>query len=468
MNFEETILRNLLNNNSYREQVFPFLEPEYFEEITEKMLFGEIKTFITKYNAPPSREALALIVQERGDLLEAAYEDAIEKVKIVTTSNSKTEQNLQWLIDETESYCQHRAISNAISDSIEIMNGEETKQQKSSIPQLLKDALSVNFQVTLGHMYKENAEERYMSYIDKKTHIPCDLHMINQITEGGVWKKSLNLALADTGIGKSIFLCHLAASYMARGLNVTYFTMEMSEYQLAKRVDANLMDIRMDDLDENLSKSVFDAKMSRIKNDYTGDICIKEFPSGGAHAGHFRQMLDESELKDGFKTDVIIVDYLEICSSERWKPGTIRHDLYLKSIAEELRNLGKEYDVPVWSAHQSNRDGAETMDVGKKNTGNSYGILQTVDLMFVLIADDDLQARNQILIKQLKNRYQPDDRPRTFLMGLDKSKMRFYNTDAQVEEAVERNKSTSKVRLEAARKQQTEDAARTTGLVFNV
>ena len=463
INFEETILRNIMINPPYLEKIFPFLEAEYFSGPTEKLLFNEIKKHITEYKGAPKRESLVHSVGLRGDLSTDEYKDAAFMIKRLTP-NKHTETNLKWLVDETEKYCQYRAVYDALSLCLDIADGEEKKYEKTSIPQIMKNALAINFQMSLGHSYKDDSEERYMSYIDKQTHIPCDLHMINLITNGGVWKKSLNLALADTGIGKSIFLCHLAASYMTQGLNVVYFTMEMSELQLSKRIDANLMDIPMDDLGEDLNRGVYEAKMFRIKNDYTGDVRIKEFPSGGAHVGHFRQVIDEYELKEGFKVDIIIVDYLEICSSERWKPGSIRYDLYLKSIAEEMRNLGQEYDVPVWSAHQSNRDGAETMDVGKKNTGNSYGILQTTDLMIVLISDDDLQDRNQIFIKQLKNRYGPEDRPRTFLMGLDKSKMRFYNTDAQVESMVQHTKSDSKQRLEANRVKVTREAAQLTGL----
>lgn len=447
MNFEETILRNLILNQPYRDKVLAFMDESYFEDPTDKMLYGEISRFIKKYGTSPSREALALIIGERGDLNEDAYNAALAKIKAVT-KDVNTEKNLDWLVDESEKYCQERALYNAISDSIEILEGRDKKREKTIIPQILKDALAVSFQLTLGHSYKNDFEGQYEYYTNKQIKIPCDLHMINQITGGGVARGSLNVPLADTGVGKSIWLCHLAACYMSMGLNVVYFSMEMGERQLRHRIDANLLDMAMEQLGEGLDRDIYITRMKRIKNDFAGDIRIVEFGSGCAHAGTFRAVIDEYELKENFKPDVILVDYMAICASERWKPNAIRHDLYLQAVAEELRNLGKEYNVPVWSPHQSNRDGAETMDVGKKNTGNSYGILQTVDIMFALITSDDLQKRNQILVKQIKNRYGPEDRPRQFLLGLDKSKMRFYNLDSQAEAMVEEKTANLKGKME--------------------
>lgn len=461
MNFEETILRNVLLTSEYRDRVLPFLSDSYFEDPTEKMLYTEINAFIQKYHTPPSREALALIISGRGDLNEDAYNGALEKIRSIT-KDTNTEKNIDWLIDESEKYCQERALYNAISDSIEILEGRDKKREKTVIPELLKSALGVSFKALLGHSYKEDAEERLDYYVNKKVHIPCGLYMIDKITEGGVWPGSLNLALADTGVGKSIWLCHLAASYMSMGLNVIYFSMELGEWALAHRVDANLMDMDMNLFGETLDRNVFKTRMERIKNTFMGDIRFNEFGSGGAHAGHFRHVIDEYKMKEGFTPDVIIVDYLEICASERYKPGSLRHDLYLKSIAEELRNLGKERGIPVWSAQQTNRDAAENMDVGKKNVADSYGILRTVDLMFALITNDDLQRRKQILVKQIKNRYGPEDSPRQFLVGLDKSKMRFYNLDSQTEAMIEQKAENLKDKMETKR----QEAAAKTGLRF--
>lgn len=452
MNFEETILRNLLMNKEYRDKVYPFLEDSFFQNYPERLLFQEISNFIGKYKTPPSRESLALIINDRGDLNEDTYKELLLKVKSVT-KDKNTEKNNEWLIDETERYCQEQAVSNAISQCIDILDGTDNKREKTMIPEILKDALGVSFRMTLGHSYKEDGLDRLRFYKDGKIHIPCDLVMLDRITDGGVWPGSLNVAMADTGVGKSIFLCHMAAAYMTMGLNVVYFTMEMGEKALAQRIDANLMDMTMDSFGDDLDETVFEARLRRIKNDYAGDIRIKEFGSGTAHAGHFRQVIDEYKLKENFTPDIIIVDYLAICASERWKPNSIRHDLYLQSIAEELRNIGKEMNIPVWSAHQTNRDGAETMDVGKKNTGNSYGILQTVDLMFALITSDDLQKRKQIVIKQIKNRYWPEDKPRQFIIGLDKSKMRFYNLDHQMEQEVEQKTKTLKQKMEKKREE---------------
>jgi len=461
MNIEETILRNLLLNKPYRDIVFPFLDDSYFTENTEKMLFTEISSFMKQYKTAPSREALALIISERGDLGEDAYTEALTKIKIITKTNN-TEQNLDWLVDETEKYCQEQAMTNAIMDSLQIIDGRDKKREKSIIPELMRQALGVSFTLSLGHNYKEDSDDRYHHYVNQPDRIPCDLYMINKITGGGVEAGTINVALADTGVGKSIFLCHLAACYMAMGLNVIYFTMEMSERALAKRIDANLMKMSMSYFDKGLKYEAYNEKMEKIKRNCKGDLKLKEYGMGVAHAGHFRQVMDEYELKEGFKADIVIIDYLKICASERYKTGSVPKYELLQYVAEELRNIGKDYNIPVWTAHQTNRDGSDTMNVKKKNTGDSYAIIQTVDLMFVLITSSDLQRSKQIKIKQLKNRYTLETDDEEFKLGLDKDMMRFYNTQEQDELMVASSTANLKGKMEA--KQETQKQA--SGFVF--
>lgn len=441
MQFDETILRSLIHIKDYRDKVLPFLRAEYFHDHIDKMVYEELHSFMSHYNSAPSREALILIFKERGDLNEEAFKAVLAKLKIVT-HNKNVETNLDWLLKETEKFCQDKAIYNAVMDSIQIIDGLDKNKSPSIIPDLMRTALGVSFDTSIGHDYWKDADERFTYYTKDHTHIPCDLFYINKITNGGVCPETLNIAMADTNVGKTIFLCHVAASYITNGLKVAYVTGEESENQIAKRIDANLLDIPMDSF-KNLDKSVYDAKIERARGDKNGLLKIKEYPSGGFTAATVRQLLDEYKNKEGFVPDILIVDYLGLMSCERWKPGSVRHDLYMQFTAEELRNIAKQYHIPVWTGWQSNRDGAETTEAGKKNVGDSYGVLRTADLFFIMMTSEELEARNQLLFKQLKSRYGPTDKPRRFVIGIDKSKMRLYDVEDQFQQKLnERDKKT--------------------------
>ena len=429
MNFERTILRSILFLPEYREQVLPFLKSDFFEEEAEKYLFKVIAKFIKKYNAIPKREALITIADKNDKFTDEQYEEVLESIKSITTMNENKEENVEWLIDETEKYCQERAIYNAVSDSLNILEGEDKKKRnKHCIPELLREALSVNFRLDLGHDYHKDVEERYDYFNNEEEHIPCDLTMLNRITNGGVIPKTLNIALGDTNVGKSIFLCHLACAYKRLGYNVLYCTMELSEEEVARRIDANLLNIEVNKVGKCEKKSFLD-KNKKIHKDYPGEIKIKEFPSRSAHAGHIRTLMKEYELKDDFKTDILIVDYTAICASEMYGISDTRHDLYLQYIISEFRNLAKEFNIPVWTVHQLNREAHGKTEADSKTIADSYGALREVDISIMLLEDEDLIKQKQILVKQNKNRYASKDVYNTFLLGVNKAKMKFYDVD---------------------------------------
>ena len=426
INLEQTILRNLLTNDAYARKVAAFLTPDYFEGVY-KGLFKEFTKFIAKYNKLPTMEAFKIEVDEGNRLNDEQYRHAIEILPNIFTSEP---ENLDWLIDRTEKWCQDRAVYNSIMESISIIDGKHQTLSKNAIPDILSKALGVTFDTNIGHDYLENVEGRYDFYHEQEERIPFDLDLFNKITKGGIPNKTLNIALAGTGVGKSLFMCHCAGAALSMGRNVLYITMEMAEERIAERIDANLLNIPIDQL-ENLSKQMFTDKVSQIQAKTNGRLIIKEYPTGQANASHFRALLNELKLKKNFVPDMIYIDYLNICSSSRMKAmgGSINSYTYIKSIAEELRGLAVEFNVPVMSATQTTRGGYGNDDVGLEDTSESFGLPATADLMFALISNDELSNNGQILIKQLKNRYNDVGSNQRFVVGIDRSKMRLFDVD---------------------------------------
>ncbi len=426
INLEQTILRNLLTNDAYARKVAAFLTPDYFEGVY-KGLFNEFTKFIAKYNKLPTMEAFKIEVDEGDRLNDEQYRHAIEILPNIFTAEA---ENLDWLIDRTEKWCQDRAVYNSIMESISIIDGKHQTLSKNAIPDILSKALGVTFDTNIGHDYLENVDGRYDFYHEQKERTPFDLDLFNKITKGGIPNKTLNIALAGTGVGKSLFMCHCAGAALSMGKNVLYITMEMAEERIAERIDANLLNVPIDQL-ENLSKDMFRQKVSQISAKTNGRLIIKEYPTGQANASHFRALLNELKLKKNFVPDMIYIDYLNICSSSRMKAmgGSINSYTYIKSIAEELRGLAVEFDVPVMSATQTTRGGYGNDDVGLDDTAESFGLPATADLMFALISNDELSNNGQILVKQLKNRYNDVGADSRFVVGIDRSKMRLFDVD---------------------------------------
>jgi len=435
MRLEQTILKNLIYNEEYLRKVLPFLKTEYFSDRIEKTLFNEISSFISTYNSTPTIEAVVLAVQEKKNLSSdevtqcETYLQEIEKT-------SKDETRLDWLIDKSESFCQEKAIYNAVLESISILDGKDKTQDKGSIPKLLADSLAVGFDTNIGHDYLENSDARYEFYHRKEERIPFDLEYLNKITKGGLPNKTLNIALAGTGVGKSLFMCHVAAGAMSQGRNVLYITMEMSEEKIAERIDANLLNVTIDEL-VNLSKDMYDKKVERVRSKTTGKLIIKEYPTASASAVHFRTLLNELNLKRSFVPDIIFIDYLNICCSSRIKPGaSINSYTYVKAIAEELRGLAVEFNVPVVSATQTTRSGFTSTDPGLEDTSESFGLPATADLMFALVSSEQMESMNQIMIKQLKNRYNDPTTFKRFTLGIDRAKMRLYDVEQSAQDGI--------------------------------
>jgi len=425
-NLQTTILRNLLHNEEYTRRVVPFLKKEYFEG-SHKAVFESIVQFVSKYNKLPTSEALGIEISNSENLSE---EDVGEASSILSDVSEKKEVDEQWLEDQTEKWCQDRAIYLAIMESINIIDGRHKQLTKNALPDLLKDALAVSFDTSVGHDYINDADERYEFYHRQEEKIPFDLDYMNRITKGGLPRKSLNICIASTGVGKSMFMCHHAASILTQGKNVLYITLEMAEERIAERIDANLMNVPLDQL-ENLSYNQYSDKIGNIVKRNIGKLIIKEYPTGAAHAGHFRALLEELKLKSDFAPDIIFIDYLNICSSSRMRGlgGSINTYSLVKSIAEEIRGLAIENDLPIVTATQSNRDGFGNSDVDLNNTSESFGVPATADLMFALISNEELQKLGQVMVKQLKNRYSDPTQNKRFVLGVDKSKMRFYDVE---------------------------------------
>ena len=424
-NIEQTILRNLLTDEKYMRKVLPFIKPDYFQGIY-KTLFKEAGKYVAKYNKLPTSETLGIELND-SNLSGEQFQMAMD---IVPQLFAVEKIDQDWLIDSTEKWCQDRAIHNAIMESITIIDGKHESLTKGALPDLLSKALGVAFDTNVGHDYVENAEQRYDFYHTEEDRIPFDLEYFNKITKGGVPNKTLNICLAGTGVGKSLFMCHLAASSLVDGKNVLYITMEMAEERIAERIDANLLNIPIDQL-ETMSKDMFTKKVYDLSKKTAGKLIVKEYPTGSAHSGHFRALLNELKLKKEFQPDIIFIDYLNICASSRMKAmgGAINSYTYIKAIAEELRGLAVEYDLPIFSATQTTRSGYSNSDVGLEDTSESFGLPATADLMFALISTEELEKMNQMMVKQLKNRYNDPTHHKRFVIGVDRSKMRLFDVD---------------------------------------
>ena len=425
-NIEQTILRNLLTDEQYMRKVLPFIKPDYFQGVY-KSLFKEAGKYVGKYNKLPSYEALSIELNESTSFTDENYQLAMDIIpQLYTTEKVDSD----WLLDSTEKWCQDRAVYNAIMESISIIDGKHESLTKNALPDVLSKALGVSFDRNVGHDYIENVEERFDFYHKEEDRIKFDLDYFNKITKGGVPNKTLNIALAGTGVGKSLFMCHVAASALTEGHDVLYITMEMAEERIAERIDANLLNVPIDQL-ENLSKDMFTTKVADLSRKTTGKLIIKEYPTGSAHTGHFRALLNELKLKKQFEPNIIFVDYLNICSSSRMKGlgGAINSYSYIKAIAEELRGLAVEYDVPIFSATQTTRSGFSNSDVGLEDTSESFGLPATADLMFAIISTEELEGLGQLMVKQLKNRYNDPTQNKRFVIGVDRSKMRLYDVE---------------------------------------
>ena len=423
MNQELLILTNLLCNEQYVRKVTPFLKSEYFTEFNYRIIFDELHAYINKYNSLADKNILYIELEKRTDLTD----DGFQQVKGIIESIICEEQELPWLLDTTEKWCQERAIYLALMESIKIADGQDDKKDKGSIPHVLTEALGVSFDTHIGHDYISDSEERYETYHKEEQKIPFDLDLFNKVTKGGLPNKTLNVALAGTGVGKSLFMCHVASSVLLQGKNVLYITLEMAEEKIAERIDANLLNVNIQDL-KQLPKVMFDNKIGNLQKKTQGKVIIKEYPTAGAHTGHFRALINDLKLKKNFTPDIIFVDYLNICASSRYRSGThINSYTLVKSIAEELRGLAVEFNLPIVSATQTTRAGFGSSDPDLTDTSESFGLPATADLMFALISTEELEGLNQIMVKQLKNRYNDPTVYKKFCVGIDRAKMRLYD-----------------------------------------
>ena len=426
MSIESIIFANLLYNEDYARKVIPFLKDDYFSNHADKITFNLIDTYVKKYNAFPSKEALAIDLSGKEGLNEQTFKEVANNINELSTEK---ETKIEWLLDQTEKFCQEKAVYNAIMASIQILDDKSGKTSKGAIPQILSDALGVSFDTHIGHDFIEDADSRFDFYHKKEIRVPFDLKYFNEITQGGLPNKTLNIALAGTGVGKSLFMCHCAAANMVAGKNVLYITLEMAEERIAERIDANLLDTPIDQLSV-LPKEIYDRKVERIRSKTTGKLIIKEYPTACAGSANFRHLLNELKLKKNFTPDIIYIDYLNICMSSRIKHGAnVNSYTLIKAIAEELRGLAVEHDVPIISATQTTRSGYSNSDVGLEDTSESFGLPATADFMFALIASEELSELGQIMVKQLKNRYNDPGRNSRFVLGVDRSKMRLYDVE---------------------------------------
>ena len=429
---ETTILRNLVYNEEYARKTIPFIQSDFFEERSEKIIFDEIVSFITKYDSCATLEALNIEVENRTDLTA----EEVKNINDISKELNDSPIDHQWLLDTTEKWCRDRAIYLALMESIHIADGEDEKRNRDAIPSILSDALAVSFDNNIGHDYILNSDDRYEYYHRTEDKIPFDLEYFNKITKGGLPNKTLNIALAGTGVGKSLFMCHFASSVLLQGRNVLYITMEMAEEKIAERIDANLLNTPIQNLTD-LPKPMFDKKVKKISSKTQGQLIIKEYPTASAHSGHFKALLNELALKKSFKPDIIFIDYLNICASSRYRANTaVNSYSYIKAIAEELRGLAVEANVPILSATQTTRSGFASSDVDLTDTSESFGLPATADLMFALISTEELEGLNQIMVKQLKNRYNDPTIFKRFIVGIDRAKMRLYDCEQKAQEDV--------------------------------
>ena len=429
---ETTILRNLLYDEEFARKVIPFIQSDFFEDKGEKIIFEETTSFINKYDSCITVEALNIEVENRTDLTE-------EEVKNITTISSEFTDapvDHQWLLDTTEKWCRDRAIYLALMESIHIADGEDEKRNRDAIPTILSEALAVSFDNNIGHDYIQNSDDRYEYYHKTEDKIPFDLEYFDKITKGGLPNKTLNIALAGTGVGKSLFMCHHASSVLLQGRNVLYITMEMAEEKIAERIDANLLNVPIQQLTD-LPKNMFDKKVTKLVDKTQGSLIIKEYPTASAHSGHFKALLNELALKKSFRPDIIFIDYLNICASSRYRTtNNVNSYSYIKAIAEELRGLAVEANVPIVSATQTTRSGFASSDVDLTDTSESFGLPATADLMFALISTEELEGLSQIMVKQLKNRYNDPTIHKRFIVGIDRAKMRIYDCEQKAQEDV--------------------------------
>jgi replicative DNA helicase len=427
---ESTIIKNLVGDDTYVRKVIPYIKPEYFNEYSDKILFDIINNFVVTYGQTPTKEVLSIEVDNRKDLNEDSYKQL--QVKIDDIDN--TEVDSQWLLDATEKWCKQRAVYLALLDSVKIADGQDEKRTEDAIPSILQEALAVSFDDHIGHDYIEDYEDRFAFYHRNESKIPFDLSLFNKITKGGIPNKTLNVALAGTGVGKSLFMCHMAAASLLQGKNVLYITLEMAEEKIAERIDANLLNVNIKDI-EDLPEQLFESKVTRLAQKTNGKLIIKEYPTASAHSGHFKALLNDLSLKKSFKPDIIFIDYLNICASSRYKGALVNSYTYVKAIAEELRGLAVEFDLPIVSATQTTRSGYGSSDVDLTDTSESFGLPATADLMFALISTEELENINQIMVKQLKNRYNDLNLFKRFVVGIDRAKMRLYDVEdsAQVD-----------------------------------
>jgi len=427
---ETTSLKNLIHNEEYCRKVLPFIKAEYFTDRVERLLFSEISKFVNKYNNLPTKESLSIEINTNKNINEDEYKKITE---ILSTLNPEP-INLDWLVETTEAFCKDRAIHNAILGGIQILDGKDKEHTPEYLPELLSEALSVSFDQKIGHDYLLESKERYDFYKRKEERLELDLDFFNKITRGGIPSKTLNICLAGTGVGKTMFMTSIASSVLLQGKNVLYITLEMAEERIAERIDANLLNVGMSDLEE-LPYQMYETKINKLQSKTTGTLIVKEYPTASAHVGHFKNLLSELALKKSFKPDIVFIDYLNICASSRFRAGAgVNSYTYIKAIAEELRGLAVEHDIPVFSATQTTRGGFVSSDVGLEDTSESFGLPATADFMFALISSEELEQKNQILVKQLKNRYNDPTINRKFIIGVDRSKMRLYDVEQKAQE----------------------------------
>ena len=429
---ETTILRNLIYDEEFSRKVIPFIQLDYFEQRIERVIFEEISKFIVKYGSSITTEALTIQLEDRDDLNETEIKESRDAVSLFT--DDKVDN--QWLVDTTEKWCRDRAIYLALMESISLADGKDDKKGRDAIPSILSDALAVSFDNHIGHDYLEDYEDRYESYHRKEERIEFDLDLFNKITKGGIPNKTLNIALAGTGVGKSLFMCHVASSVLLQGKNVLYITLEMAEEKIAERIDANLLNVNIQNITD-LPKAMFEKKVHKLKKKTQGELIIKEYPTASAHSGHFKALLNELSLKKSFKPDIIFIDYLNICASSRYRANSnVNSYSYIKAIAEELRGLAVEANLPIVSATQTTRSGYGSSDVDLTDTSESFGLPATADLMFALISTEELEGLNQIMVKQLKNRYNDPTIYKRFVIGIDRAKMRLYDCEQKAQEDI--------------------------------
>jgi hypothetical protein len=431
---ESTILSNLIKNEEYARKVLPFLKADYFDDLSEKTVYNEIDSYIDKYNGLPTKEALRIAIGEKENLNEEQYKQVNS---IIDSLHVEDNTDVEWLVDKTEKFCQDKAIYNAVRESILVLDGKHRDLDKGAIPELLSKALGVSFDSSVGHDFMENAKERYDFYHTKEDKVPFDLDLFNKITKGGLSRKSLSVALAGTGVGKTLFMTHCAAANMMAGLNVLYITMEMAEERIAERIDANLLDLTVDQLRE-VPKEVYAKRLGRVKKKTTGKLIVKEYPTASAGSAHFRHLLNELRLKKNFVPDVIYIDYLNICTSSRIRMGgSVNSYTLIKAIAEELRGLAVEFNVPIMSATQTTRTGYASSDLNLEDTSESFGLPATADFMFGLISTEELENLGQLMVKQLKNRWGDLNAYKRFVIGIDRSKMRLFDAEESAQDLMD-------------------------------